>query len=464
MFAAVAAACLAIAASVVAAPRQVGLILTGGTVITMDGAHRVLGPGAIAVDGTYIVGVDTPEAIAAQFTARNTIDTKGKIVLPGLINTHGHAPMVLYRGLADDLALMDWLTKYIFPAEARTVSPEMVTIGTRLAALEMIQSGTTTFTDMYYFEEEIAKTTKAAGLRAVLGETIVKFRSPDAKTPADGLARAETFIKAFQNDPLIIPAVAPHSAYTLDKTALLACRDLTLKYQAPLITHLAETDDEVRIIREQSGLTPTGYLESIGFWSPRTIAAHGVWVNDDDVAILAKRGIGVAHNPESNMKLASGTAPVPKYLAAGISLGLGTDGAASNTDLDMFEAMRQAAFLHKLQSHDPRMVPAPVALEMATMGGARVLGLERAIGSLESGKRADLIVVGVNRARQTPLYDPISHLVYASRGDDVETTVVNGQVLMRDRKVRTLDETSVLAEANRLAVGIKQAVQTKAAR
>jgi 5-methylthioadenosine/S-adenosylhomocysteine deaminase len=461
MFAAVAAGCLAIAASLVAAPRQVGLILTGGTVITMDGAHRVLGPGAVAVDGTDIVGVDAPEAIAAQFTARNTIDTKGKIVLPGLINTHGHAPMVLYRGLADDLALMDWLTKYIFPAEARTVSPEMVIIGTRLAALEMIQSGTTTFTDMYYFEEEIAKTTKAAGLRAVLGETIIKFPSPDAKTPSDGLARAETFIKAFQNDPLIIPAVAPHSAYTLDRTVLVACRDLALKYQAPLITHLAETDDEVRIIREQSGLTPAGYLESIGFWSPRTIAAHGVWVNDDDVAILAKRGIGVAHNPESNMKLASGTAPVPKYLAAGIALGLGTDGAASNNDLDMFEAMRQAAFLHKLQSHDPRMVPAPVALEMATMGGARVLGLERAIGSLESGKRADLIVVGVNRARQTPLYDPISHLVYTTRGDDVETTIVNGQILMQDRRVKTLNEASVLEEANRYAVRIRAAVGEK---
>ena len=451
-------------ASLDAAPRQVDLILTGGTVITMDGAHRVLRPGAIAVDGSAILAVDTPEALAAQFTARDTIDTTGKIVLPGLINTHGHAPMVLYRGLADDLALMDWLTRYIFPAEAKTVSPEMVAAGTRLAALEMIQSGTTTFTDMYYFEEEIAKAARAAGLRGVLGETIIKFPVPDAKTPADGLVRAEAFIKTFLGDPLITPAVAPHSAYTLDTSVLLACRDLALKYKVPLITHLAETEDEVRIIRDQSGLTPTAYLESIGFWAPRTVAAHGVWVTDEDVVILAKRGVGVAHNPESNMKLASGTAPVPKYLAAKVALGLGTDGAASNNDLDMFEAMRQAAFLHKLESHDPRMVPAPVALEMATMGGARVLGLEREIGSLETGKRADLIVVGVNRARQTPLYDPISHLVYTSRGDDVETTIVNGQVLMRDRKVRTLDEASVLAEANRFAVRIRQAVETNAAR
>jgi 5-methylthioadenosine/S-adenosylhomocysteine deaminase len=452
------AGCLALIATLGAATRQIDLILTGGTVITMDGARRVLRTGAIAVDGAAIVAVDTPVGIAAQFTARERIDTTGKIVLPGLINTHGHAPMVLYRGLADDLALMDWLTKYIFPAEAKTVSPEMVTVGTRLAALEMIQSGTTTFADMYYFEEEIAKAAKAAGLRAVLGETIIKFPVADAKTPAEGLARTETFIKAFQNDPLITPAVAPHSAYTLDKQVLLACRDLALKYKVPLITHLAETEDEVRIIREQSGLTPTGYLESIGFWAPRTVAAHGVWVDDDDVAILAKRGIGVAHNPESNMKLASGTAPVPKYLAARLALGLGTDGAASNNDLDMFEAMRQAAFLHKLQSHDPRMVPAPTALEMATMGGARVLGLQHEIGSLEAGKRADLIVIGVKRARQTPLYNPISHLVYTTRGDDVETTIVNGQILMRDRQVKTLNESSVLEDANLFAERIKAAV------
>jgi 5-methylthioadenosine/S-adenosylhomocysteine deaminase len=444
-----------------AAPRQVRLILTGGTVITMDADRRVLNPGAVAIDGTDIVAVDTAEAIRTGFTARDTIETPGKIVLPGLVNTHGHAPMVLYRGLADDLALMDWLTRYIFPAEAKTVSPEMVRVGTRLAALEMIESGTTTFTDMYYFEEEVAKETSAAGLRAVLGQTIIKFPVADAKTPVDGVARAEAFIKSYLHDPLVTPAVAPHSAYTLGKSDLLACRDLAIKYSVPLIMHLAETQDEVRIIREASGLTPTGYLESIGFWAPRTIAAHGVRVNDGDVAILKKRGVGVSHNPESNMKLASGTAPVLKYLAANIPLGLGTDGAASNNDLDMFEAMRQAAFLHKLQSGDPRAVPAPVALQMATMGGAKVLGLDRQIGSLEPGKRADVIVVNVNRARQTPMYDPISHLVYATKGDDVDVTIVNGKVLMRNRRVETLDGAAVLAEANRFAARIRDAVQSK---
>jgi 5-methylthioadenosine/S-adenosylhomocysteine deaminase len=439
-------------------PRAVGLILTGGTVITMDAAHRVLTPGAVVIDGSDVVAVDGAVTIAARFRSATTLDTTGKLVLPGLVNTHGHAPMVMYRGLADDLALMDWLNRYIFPAEARTVSPEMVRIGTRLAALEMIQSGTTTFADMYYFEEEVAKATRAAGLRGVLGETIIKFPVADAKTPIESLTRTEAYIKAFQHDSLITPAVAPHSAYTLDTSTLLACRDLALKYGVPLIIHLAETEDEVRLIRDHTHLTPVGYLDSIGFFTPHTIAAHGVWLTDEDIAILKRHGVGVAHDPESNMKLASGTAPVPKYLAAGVPVGLGTDGAASNNDLDMFEAMRQAAFLHKLQSGDPRVVPAPVALEMATMGGARVLGLDTQIGSLEPGKRADLIVIGLDRARQTPMYDPISHLVYATHGDDVETTIVNGKVLMRNRRMLTMVESQVLADARRLAMRVRDAV------
>ena len=417
----------------------------------MDPARRVLPRGAVAIDGTDIVDVGTPEAIEQAYRAATTIDTTGGVVLPGLVNTHGHAPMVLYRGLADDLALMDWLQNHIFPAEAKTVSPEMVRIGTRLAALEMIQSGTTTFTDMYYFEDEIARAAREAGLRGVLGETIIKFPVADAKTPEESLARAEAFIKAFRHDPLVTPAVAPHSTYTLDRETLVACHDLAARYGVPLLIDLAETKDEVRAIRDQTHLTPTGYLESIGFWAPRTVAAHGVWVTDADIAILARRHVSVSHNPESNMKLASGVAPVPKYLAAGVTVALGTDGAASNNDLDMFEAMRQAAFLHKLETRDPKAIPAPVALEMATLGGARALGLDRQIGSLEPGKRADLIVVGMDRARQTPLYDVISQLVYATHGDDVTTTIVNGRVLMRDRRVLTLDEGTVLAEARRFA-------------
>jgi 5-methylthioadenosine/S-adenosylhomocysteine deaminase len=449
----------ALAATAQPARRSVSLIVIGRTVITENAAHQILSPGAIAIDGTDIVAVDSPEAIAGRYTAAETVDARDQVILPGLINTHTHAPMVMFRGLADDLALMDWLQQYIFPAEAKTVSPEFVRIGTRLAALEMIESGTTTYADMYYFEEEIAKATRDAGLRGVLGQTIIQFPAPDAKTPAEGLARAERFIQAFKNDSLITPAVAPHAIYTNDRATLVACAELGRKYQVPVIIHLAETEDEVKIVRDQHQTTPTQYLESIGFWGERTLAAHGIWVNDEDIQVLKRRGVGLSHNPESNMKLASGTAPVTKYLAAGVALGLGTDGAASNNDLDMFGAMRLASFLAKHAGHDPTALPAQTALDLATIGGARALGMERSIGSLEAGKRADLIAVSMASARQTPLYNAVSHLVYVTRGDDVRTTIVNGKVLMKDRQVRTLDSAQVIADANALASKVRAAVQ-----
>jgi 5-methylthioadenosine/S-adenosylhomocysteine deaminase len=441
------------------ARRPIALLVTGATVVTQNAARQVLSPGAVAIDGAAIVEVGAPDALTARYAAAETIDASGDIVLPGLINTHTHAPMVMYRGLADDLALMQWLQNYIFPAEAKTVSPEMVRVGTRLAALEMIESGTTAYADMYYFEEEIAKATRDAGLRGVLGQTIIQFPVADAKTPAEGLARAEAFIKAFRGDPLIVPAVAPHAMYTLDRATLVACAELARRYDVPVIVHLAETADELKIAREQHNQTPTGYLESIGFWGPRTLAAHGVWVNDADVAILARRGVAVSHNPESNMKLASGTAPVPKYLAAGVPLGLGTDGAASNNDLDMFEAMRQAAFLAKHATGDPTALPAQTALDLATIRGAAALGMDRVLGSLEPGKRADLITVSTAATRQVPHYEPISHLVYVTRGDDVRTTIVNGRVLMKDRQVRTLDRRAVIAEATALSEKVRAAVR-----
>jgi len=439
--------------------RQVSLVIANGTVVTMDGGRRVIPNGAIAIEGSDIVAVDGTDAIQRRFRGTDTIDATEQVVLPGLVNTHTHAPMVLFRGLADDLALMEWLTKYIFPAEARTVSPEFVRAGTRLAALEMIQSGTTTYADMYYFEEEIAKDTRAAGLRGVLGQTIIQFPVADARTPAEGLTRAEAFINAFKGDALITPAVAPHAAYTLDGTTLMAARDLARRHGVPTLIHLAETQDEVRTIQERFMTSPVGYLDRLGFLGPGVLAAHGVWVSDADIAVLRERGVGVAHNPESNMKLASGTAPVPRYLDAGVALGLGTDGAASNNDLDMFEAMRVASFLQKVHTGDPRVVGAPVALEMATMGGARALGMASQIGSLEPGKRADVIVVAMTAARQTPMYDPVSHLVYTTRGDDVRTTIVNGRVLMRDRKVLTLDEGTVLADARAWAVKVRSTIR-----
>jgi 5-methylthioadenosine/S-adenosylhomocysteine deaminase len=451
---------LALAAARPAQPtRSVSLVLTNGIVVTVDSDRRVIQHGAVAIDGRNIVAVDTAERIAAAYRGRNMIDAGGAVIMPGLINTHTHAPMVLFRGLADDLALMDWLQRYIFPAEAKTVSPEFVRAGTRLAALEMIESGTTTYTDMYYFEDEIARATKAAGLRGVLGETIIGFPAPDAKTPADSLALTERFAKEFASDDLITPAVAPHALYTNDTETLKASRALADRLHIPLITHLAETNDEVKTANEKYHMTPTAYLESIGFFGPRTLVAHAVHVTPADIRILAARHVGVAHNPESNMKLASGVAPVESMRKAGVVVGLGTDGAASNNDLDMFEAMRQAAFLGKLVNDDPRAIPAPVAIDMATIDGARALGMDKDIGSLEPGKRADVIVVSVASARQTPMYDAVSHLVYVTRGDDVRTTIVNGRVLMRDRKVLSLDEPKVLADARTYADKVRAAVK-----
>jgi 5-methylthioadenosine/S-adenosylhomocysteine deaminase len=397
-----AAACAAVTTQTPAGLRPVSLFLTGGTVVTMDRTHRILAPGAVAIDGTDIVGVDAPTVLAARFKAAETIDTTGQVVLPGLVNTHTHAAMVMFRGLADDLALMDWLEHYIFPAEAKTVSADMVRIGTELALLEMIRSGTTTFADMYYFEEEVGRAAKRAGVRAVVGETIIGFAVPDAKTPADSLRRAEQVAKEFANDPLITPAVAPHSPYTLDKEWLQACRSLSDRYRIPILTHLAETEDEVKTIRAKFSLSPVAYMGSVG---------------------------------------------------------LGTDGAASNNDLDMIEAMRQAAFLHKLESRDPRVVAAPVALEMATVTGGRILGLGDLVGSLEPGKKADVITVSMKGPRQTPMYNPVSHLVYVSRGDDVQNTIVNGRILMRNRVVLTLDEPAVLAAARKLAERVREAVR-----
>ena len=438
--------------------QNIALLVTGGTVVTMDAGRQVLTPGAVAIDNGSILAVGTPEVLRSRFAASETIDATDRIVLPGLINTHTHAPMVLFRGLADDVPLQEWLERYIFPAEAKTVSPEFVRVGTRLAVLEMIQSGTTLYADMYYFEEEIARVTRSAGMRGVLGETIIQFPVADAPTPKDSLARADRLLQEFRHDDLIVPAVAPHAMYTLDRDSLRAARALATKYSAPVLIHLAETRNELKTSGERYRMSPTAYLESIGFWGPRTVAAHGVWLDDHDMSILLKHAVSISHNPESNMKLASGIAPVPRYLAAGLTVALGTDGAASNNDLDMFEAMRQAALLHKVATGDPGAIPASVALSMATIDGAKALGLADMVGSLEPGKRADMILVAIDRARQTPLYDPVSHLVYVTHGDDVQSVIINGRVVMRDRHVLTLDEKQVLSDARAMAESVRNAV------
>jgi 5-methylthioadenosine/S-adenosylhomocysteine deaminase len=435
------------------------LIITGGTVITEDAGRRIIENGAVVINNDVIVAIDSAAAIAGKYDAKDTIDAAGQIVMPGLINTHGHAAMVLYRGLGSDLALMDWLTKYIFPAEAKTVSPEFVKVGTRLAALEMIESGTTTFTDMYYFENDVASAVRESGMRAVLGESVIKFPVADAATPEIGLANAEKFIETWKNDSLITPAVAPHAPYTLEPDTLKAVRALANKYNVPMLIHLAETQDELKQIGDRFHMSPTKYLESLGVWSGKSVAAHAVWVNDEDMTILANRGVGLAHNPESNMKLASGVAPVQQWIDHGIHAGLGTDGAASNNDLDMFEAIRQAAFLHKLSSKDPRAMPASLAIELATRRGAEALGMGDKIGSLEVGKQADVITISLASARQTPMFEPLGQIAFVTHGGDVTNTIVAGKVLMRDRKVLTLKSADVIRDARVMAEKVKEAIK-----
>jgi 5-methylthioadenosine/S-adenosylhomocysteine deaminase len=417
-------------------------------VVTMDARHRLIDDGAVAVRGERIVGVGTRAEIDRQFQAAHRVDRPNALIMPGLVNTHAHAAMSLLRGLADDLKLQDWLQKFIFPAEAKNVTPDFVLWGTRLACLEMMLSGTTTFVDMYYFEDRVAQAAKEAGLRGVLGETILKFKSPDSATPKDALEFTEKFIKQYKGDPLIVPAPAPHAIFTNDDADLRAARKLADKYGVPLLIHLSETKTENDDALRGRGMTPTRLLDALGVLDGPTIAAHGVWLDEGDIKILKVHGIGVAHCPSSNMKLASGIAPVLKLQAAGVPVGLGTDGpAGSNNDFDQMEEMNLAANLQKVASGDPTVLPAEQVVAMATIEGARVAGLVKEIGSLEPGKRADLITVRLDRPHAVPLYNVYSQIVYALKGSDVEDVAVNGRPLVRDGKPLTLDPALVMSKA-----------------
>ncbi|MDX2044392.1 MAG: amidohydrolase [Acidobacteriota bacterium] len=429
---------------------SVDLLITGGTVVTMDGERRIFDNGFVAIRGERIVAVgDAAQLAAKNYQAKQTIDARGKIVLPGLVNAHGHVPMTLFRGIADDLNLQDWLTKFIFPAEAKNVTREFVVAGTQLGLAEMIRGGITTYADMYYFEDAIAEETKRAGMRGVLGETVIDFPVADNKTWPEAMAYCERFLNRWKGDSLITAAIAPHAPYTVSTEHLNEVRALAERLDAPILTHLAEAPTETEFIAKTYNTRPALYLERINFLSPRVLAAHVVHVNDEEIAILKRREVGVAHCPQSNMKLASGTAPVPAMLKAGLRLGLGTDGAASNHDLSLWEEVDSAAKLHKLISGDPTAVPAQDVLAMATIGGARALHLEKEIGSLEAGKRADVILVDLNALHLTPIYNPLSHLVYATKASDVSDTIVNGRVLMRNRRLLTLNEDAIKVTARK---------------
>ncbi|HYP13196.1 MAG TPA: amidohydrolase [Bryobacteraceae bacterium] len=435
-------------------------LLTAGHVVTMDKQRQVIAGGAVAVRGSRILAVGPRAEVERAYSAGRRIDMPDAILTPGLINTHTHAPMVLMRGIADDLRLQEWLERFIFPAESKNVTADFVRWGTRLACMEMLLSGTTTFVDMYYFEEVIAEATKECGMRGVLGQTIIQFPVPDAKTPSEALKRAEAFLQKFAKDELIVPAVAPHAVYTNSDQTLQASRALADRYGAPVLIHVSETRKENDDLQVKRQLTPVQLLDKLGVLKGRTIAAHGVHIDAKDIAVLKQYGTGVAHCPGSNMMLASGIAPVPEYLAADVAVGLGTDGpAGSNNDLNLFEEMDLAAKLHKVSKNDPTAIRAVDAFEMATVRGARALGLEGEIGSLEPGKRADMVFIRNSGPHAIPMYDVYSHLVYALKASDVRHVMVNGRVVVRDRSVLTLKAAEVSAKADQYKAAIQKSLK-----
>jgi 5-methylthioadenosine/S-adenosylhomocysteine deaminase len=438
---------------------SVDLIVSGGTVVTMDGRRPVYRDGSIAVRGDSIAAVGPRAEIESRYRAPQVVDARDHLVLPGFINGHTHVPMTLFRGLHDDVTLNDWLYKYIFPAEAKNVNEQFVRWGTRLAAAEQIHAGVTTFADMYYYEDAIAEETKAAGMRGILGETFIDFPAPDNKSEAEMLAYTEKFLKRWQGDPLIHAAPAPHSIYTCSKKTLQEAAALARKYHAPILIHVAEMKKEWEDSKKTNGMSPVQYLENIGVLGPEIVAAHCIFVDEADRKLLAERGVGCVHNPSSNMMIASGVSPVPEMRAAGIAVGLGTDGpAGSNNDLDLMEEIDLAAKLAKISKLDPLALNAKAVVEMATIEGARALHLDKEIGSLEPGKKADVVLISLHEPNAVPIYDVYAQIAYSLKASDVDTLVIGGHVVMRDRKLLTVDETGVLEKAREYGESVKRSL------
>ena len=428
--------------------QSVDLIVTGGLVVTMDSGRVIYDDGAVAVKGDTIVAVGPSANVAGEYKGSATINARGKLVMPGFINGHTHVPMTLFRGLHDDVTLDDWLHKYIFPAEAKNVTEDFVRWGTQLAAAEQIRSGVTTFADMYYFEDAVAEETKAAGMRGVLGETWIDFPAPDNKSEAEMLRYTETFLKKWNGDSSIHAAVAPHSIYTCSRKTLEDASALARTYRAPILIHVAEMKKEWDDSEKQNGMSPVQFLDKLGVMGPDVVAAHCIFVDEADRKILAQRQVGCVHNPSSNMMLASGVSPVPEMRAAGVAVGLGTDGpAGSNNDLDLMEEIDLAAKLTKITKMDPLSLNAKAVVEMATIEGAKALHMEKEIGSLETGKKADLIVIGLDEPNAVPMYDVYAQLAYSLKGSDVETVMIGGHIVMRDHKLLTVNEDAVVQKA-----------------
>jgi 5-methylthioadenosine/S-adenosylhomocysteine deaminase len=433
----------------------VSLLITGAWVLTQNPDREVFSPGAVALKGDEIAAVGPAAALQQNYAAAKVLDYPQGLIIPGLINAHTHAAMSLFRGLADDLPLKEWLTDHIFPAERR-LNGDFVYWGTKLAVAEMLLSGTTTFCDMYLWAEQVARAAAETGIRAVVGEVLYDFPSPNYGPPAAGLAYSEELVRAYQDHPRVGVAIQPHAVYTCSPDLLQQCGDLAARLDTRLIIHLAETRQEVADCRAKYGATPVGHLHRLGLLTSRLLADHGVFLTAEDQELLAAAGAAVAHCPESNMKLASGIAPVAALLARGATVGLGTDGCASNNNLDLLQEMDTAAKLQKVQTLDPTALPAAAALDLATRNGARVLGLEKKVGALMPGLKGDLVVIDLDRPHLTPMYDPYSHLVYAATGADVQTVVVHGEVVVQDRRLLALDLEETMARARELAQEVKK--------
>jgi len=438
--------------------QNVDLIISGGTALLLDNQNTIIENAGIAVKNGSITACGDKDEIQQQFTALKMLNGELSLILPGFVNTHTHAAMTCFRGIADDLELMNWLNNFIFPAEARNVNPHLAYWGSLLACAEMIKSGTTTFCDMYIFEDETAQAAKEAGMRCLIGEVLFDFPSPSCKTPEEGMAYTRKLIEKWQNDPLVNIIVEPHSLYTCSPEVLKSAKMIADEYRLMTGIHLLENQAELEQLQGKLGKSAISFLEDIGYLNDRLLCFHCVCVSGDEMKLMGKNGVKVSHNPASNMKLANGIAPLTDMMDAGITVGLGTDGCASNNTLDMIKEMSTAAKLHKVAMLDPTVMNALTALRMATINGAKALGMGNLTGSLEVGKKADIILLGLNKPHLTPMYNAYSHLVYAASGADVDSVIINGKLVMEDRRLLTIHEDEIMAEVRKIAVNIKKSM------
>jgi 5-methylthioadenosine/S-adenosylhomocysteine deaminase len=439
--------------------REVDILITDGLIVTMDNSGTIYEPGALAIADDKIIALGNTEGIQKKYRGKKEISARNCIVMPGLVNGHTHAAMTCFRGIADDMELMTWLNDYIFPAEAGNVSPDLAYWGSLLACAEMIKSGTTTFCDMYIFEDETAAAAKQAGMRCLVGEVLFDFPSPNFKTPGEGINYTRKLIEKWAGDPLIQIVVEPHALYTCSPSLLKDAKELAREYDVPLGLHYLENPAEAQQLQDKYARKATHFLKGIGYLDKRLIAFHGVCMDEEDMGIFADHGCKVVHNPESNMKLASGIAPVSEMLKLGLDVALGTDGCASNNNLDMFQEMDTAAKLAKVATMDPTALPAPTVVKMATRNGAQALGMGHLTGVLEAGKRADVILINTRKPHLTPMYNAYSHLVYAVTGRDVDTSIINGRLVMENRRLLTIDEGEAMERVNRIAVKVRESLK-----